>query len=154
MSIATESAVISALPRRILELTVNNHPGVMSHVCGLFARRAYNVEGILCMPIDDGASSRIMILEVLLPMARPGIITAAIFSFVLAWQEYIFALLYTTTPKAQTAPVIMFYYLGQHQIDYGRLMAAAVIVSLPVAIPFAFIQRYYRQGLTEGGIKG
>lgn len=102
----------------------------------------------------DGASSRIMILEVLLPMARPGIITAAIFSFVLAWQEYIFALLYTTTPKAQTAPVIMFYYLGQHQIDYGRLMAAAVIVSLPVAIPFAFIQRYYRQGLTEGGIKG
>lgn len=102
----------------------------------------------------DGASSRVMILNVLLPMARPGIITAAIFSFVLAWQEYIFALLYTTTPSAQTAPVIMFYYLGQHQIDYGRLMAAAVIVSLPVAIPFAFIQRYYRQGLTEGGIKG
>lgn len=102
----------------------------------------------------DGASSYVMIMHVLLPMARPGIITAAIFSFVLAWQEYIFALLYTTTPAAQTAPVIMFYYLGQHQIDYGRLMAAAVIVSLPVAIPFAFIQRYYRQGLTEGGIKG
>lgn len=62
MSIATESAAISALPRRILELTVNNHPGVMSHVCGLFARRAYNVEGILCMPIGDGASSRIWLL--------------------------------------------------------------------------------------------
>ncbi len=43
----------------VLELTVNNHAGVMSHVCGLFARRAYNVEGIVCMPIGDGRHSRI-----------------------------------------------------------------------------------------------
>lgn len=43
----------------VLELTVNNHAGVMSHVCGLFSRRAYNVEGILCLPIGDGSRSRI-----------------------------------------------------------------------------------------------
>ncbi|MEJ2396302.1 MAG: acetolactate synthase small subunit [Candidatus Thiodiazotropha sp.] len=43
----------------ILELTVNNHPGVMSHVCGLFSRRAYNVDGILCMPIPNTDTSRI-----------------------------------------------------------------------------------------------
>jgi acetolactate synthase-1/3 small subunit len=43
----------------VLELMVNNHPGVMSHLCGLFARRAFNVEGILCMPIGSGAQSRI-----------------------------------------------------------------------------------------------
>lgn len=49
-------------PRTVLELTVNNHPGVMSHVCGLFARRAYNVEGILCMPVGDGRQSRIWLL--------------------------------------------------------------------------------------------
>lgn len=42
-----------------LELTVRNHPGVMSHICGLFARRAFNVEGILCMPVGDGHESRI-----------------------------------------------------------------------------------------------
>jgi len=46
----------------VLELTVNNHPGVMSHVCGLFSRRAYNVEGILCMPTGDGSRSRIWLL--------------------------------------------------------------------------------------------
>lgn len=46
----------------VLELTVNNHPGVMSHVCGLFSRRAYNVEGILCMPIGDSTRSRIWLL--------------------------------------------------------------------------------------------
>lgn len=46
----------------ILELTVRNHPGVMSHVSGLFARRAYNVEGILCMPVGDKKRSRIWLL--------------------------------------------------------------------------------------------
>ncbi|WP_461211194.1 acetolactate synthase small subunit [Desulfocurvus sp. DL9XJH121] len=46
----------------VLELSVNNHPGVMSHVCGLFSRRAYNVEGIACMPLGDGSQSRIWLL--------------------------------------------------------------------------------------------
>lgn len=46
-------------PTVILELTVCNHPGVMSHICGLFARRAFNVEGILCLPLSDGLQSRI-----------------------------------------------------------------------------------------------
>ena len=46
----------------VLELDVNNHPGVMSHICNLFARRAFNVEGILCMPVSDGKRSRIWLL--------------------------------------------------------------------------------------------
>lgn len=46
----------------VIELTVNNHPGVMSHICGLFARRAYNVEGIACMPVNGGNTSRIWLL--------------------------------------------------------------------------------------------
>jgi acetolactate synthase I/III small subunit len=51
-----------ALSRAVLEIDVNNHPGVMSHVVGLFARRACNVEGILCLPIGDGRLSRIWLL--------------------------------------------------------------------------------------------
>lgn len=46
----------------VLDLIVHNHPGVMSHVCGLFSRRAYNVEGILCMPLGNGEKSRIRLL--------------------------------------------------------------------------------------------
>ena len=46
----------------ILQLTVRNHPGVMTHVCGLFARRAFNVEGILCLPVQDSNQSRIWLL--------------------------------------------------------------------------------------------
>ena len=50
------------LQKVVLELTVKNHAGVMSHVCGLFARRAFNVEGILCLPVGDGSQSRIWLL--------------------------------------------------------------------------------------------
>jgi acetolactate synthase I/III small subunit len=49
-------------PDAALRLHVRNHPGVMSHVCGLFARRAFNVEGIVCMPIGDGSRSAILLL--------------------------------------------------------------------------------------------
>ena len=46
----------------VLQLTVRNHPGVMSHVCGLFARRAYNLEGIVCLPLGNGETSRMLLL--------------------------------------------------------------------------------------------
>lgn len=48
--------------RTVLQLTVANHPGVMSHVCGLFSRRAYNLEAILCVPVGDGSQSRMWLL--------------------------------------------------------------------------------------------
>jgi acetolactate synthase-1/3 small subunit len=51
-----------ALARTVLELDVNNHAGVMSHVVGMFSRRAYNVEGILCMPVGNGTTSRIWLM--------------------------------------------------------------------------------------------
>lgn len=56
------SAENLAVARTVLELEVNNHAGVMSHVVGLFSRRAYNVEGILCMPVGDGTQSRIWLM--------------------------------------------------------------------------------------------
>ncbi|WP_301102113.1 acetolactate synthase small subunit [Propionivibrio sp.] len=59
---AISKAEGQALARTVLELDVNNHAGVMSHVVGMFSRRAYNVEGILCMPVGDGAISRIWLM--------------------------------------------------------------------------------------------
>jgi ABC-type glycerol-3-phosphate transport system permease component len=49
---------------------------------------------------------------------------------------------------------MLFYFLGEHQIDYARLMAASVLLSLPIVVPFALAQRYFQQGLMAGGIKG
>jgi len=57
-----ENSYDQSFHHEVLELTVRNHPGVMSHISGLFARRAYNVEGILCMPIGDRERSRIWLL--------------------------------------------------------------------------------------------
>jgi acetolactate synthase-1/3 small subunit len=59
---AVNQEELRALSRAVLEIEVNNHPGVMSHVVGLFARRAFNVEGIACMPVGDGRRSRIWLL--------------------------------------------------------------------------------------------
>lgn len=56
------NAVLQQPARSVLQLTVRNHPGVMSHVCGLFARRAYNLEGIVCLPVGDGTTSRMLLL--------------------------------------------------------------------------------------------
>ncbi|HEV7735574.1 MAG TPA: acetolactate synthase small subunit [Candidatus Binatia bacterium] len=53
---------LSDRPTAVLRLRVRNHPGVMSHVCGLFARRAFNVDGIVCLPIGDGTCSAILLL--------------------------------------------------------------------------------------------
>ena len=58
----SETSGAAAAARTVLTLTVQNHPGVMSHICGLFSRRACNVEGILCMPVGDGSRSRIWLL--------------------------------------------------------------------------------------------
>ena len=59
---AINKAENQALARTVLELEVNNHAGVMSHVVGMFSRRAYNVEGIACMPVGDGVVSRIWLM--------------------------------------------------------------------------------------------
>jgi acetolactate synthase I/III small subunit len=59
---ATQNPDTLAPVRAVLEIDVNNHPGVMSHIVGLFSRRAYNVEGILCMPVGDGDKSRMWLL--------------------------------------------------------------------------------------------
>lgn len=57
-----ETATAPRTSHTVLELTVRNHPGVMSHVCGMFSRRSFNVEGILCMPVGDGEQSRIWLM--------------------------------------------------------------------------------------------
>ena len=63
MQITTnELSTATACPNAILRLLVRNHAGVMSHVCGLFARRGFNVEGILCLPVDDGTCSVILLV--------------------------------------------------------------------------------------------
>jgi multiple sugar transport system permease protein len=103
----------------------------------------------------DGCTRPAMLWKVLLPVVRPGVIAAAIFCFLVSWNEFLFALILTSTPKAQTIPVVISGFLSQAQFyEYGPMFAASVLSILPpVAVAF-FFQRYLVQGALSGAVKG
>ena len=103
----------------------------------------------------DGCSRAKMLWKILLPVARPGVVATAIFCFLASWNEFLFALILTSTPKAQTIPVILAGFLSQAQFyTYGPLFAATVLsIAPPVAVAFLF-QRYLVQGALSGAVKG
>jgi multiple sugar transport system permease protein len=103
----------------------------------------------------DGCTRLQAIRKVIMPVARPGIVAAGIFCFLVSWNEFIFALILTGTPKAQTIPVIIAGFLVQLRFyDYGPMFAASVLAVIPpVVIALAF-QRYLVRGMLSGSLKG
>ena len=103
----------------------------------------------------DGCSSLTMMRKVLIPVVRPGLIAAGIFCFLAAWNEFLFALILTSTPKAQTIPVVISGFLSQAQFyEYGPMFAASVLSILPPVLVAFFFQRYLVQGALSGAVKG
>jgi multiple sugar transport system permease protein len=103
----------------------------------------------------DGCTRLQAIRKIVMPVARPGIVAAGIFCFLVSWNEFIFALILTGTPNAQTIPVIIAGFLVQLRFyDYGPMFAASVLAVLPpVFITLAF-QRYLVRGMLSGSLKG
>lgn len=103
----------------------------------------------------DGCSRLKMLWKILLPVARPGIIAAAIFCFLVSWNEFLFALILTSTPASQTIPVVLSGFLSQARFyEYGPMFAASVLsIAPPVLVAFLF-QRYLVQGALSGAVKG
>jgi ABC-type glycerol-3-phosphate transport system permease component len=102
----------------------------------------------------DGCTRLQAFLRIVVPLARPGIVATAVWIAIVTWQEFIFALAFTTTREMRTLPVGLLDYFGQYGIRYGELMASSVMVSLPVLIVFFFLQKYFVAGLTAGATKG
>jgi multiple sugar transport system permease protein len=103
----------------------------------------------------DGCSRLKMMWAVLIPVVRPGIVAAAIFCFLASWNEFLFALILTSTPKAQTIPVVISGFLSQAQFyEYGPMFAASVLSILPPVLVAFFFQRYLVQGALSGAVKG
>lgn len=101
----------------------------------------------------DGTSRLGALFKVTIPIAMPGIVTALIFTFIAAWNEFITALTLTTNPSQYPLTVVMDAFRGAYEVDWQHLFAASVIATIPVLILFAFIERRIVGGLTAGSIK-
>ncbi len=103
--------------------------------------------------VMDGASALRAFVMVVLPLSGPGIVTAAILSFVFSWNNFMFSIVLASS-RTRTVPVAIYNFISYAQIDWGGLMAAAVVITLPVLVLAIVTQRYVIRGLTAGAVKG
>jgi len=102
----------------------------------------------------DGCTPTQSFFKVILPLAMPGIVATAIFSFLVGWNEFLFALSLTTDKSMFTLTVGLSSLIGEYKTLWNELMAAAIVGSLPAMILYAFLERFLVQGLVAGATKG
>ena len=101
----------------------------------------------------DGAGSLTALWRILVPISVPGIVSVGIYTFMIAWNEYLFALTLTRTIDMRTVPIGIQLLMGQHSYEWNQIMAMSVLGSIPVLVLFLFFQRYFISGLTAGSVK-
>ena len=103
----------------------------------------------------DGCSRFGAMVRIALPLATPGILSAAIFAFTASWNEFLYALTLVTSSDLRTLPLgIVAALLNSDAFPWGKLMAGALLGSIPVAVVYSFFVEHYASGLTSGAIKG
>lgn len=106
----------------------------------------------------DGASPLQTFYRVMLPLVAPGLVTAGLLAFIAAWNEFLYALSFTQTTDKHTVPVAITTFTGKSgstfQIPWGQIMAATVVVTLPLIVATLVLQRRILAGLTAGAVKG
>jgi multiple sugar transport system permease protein len=101
----------------------------------------------------DGASRLQALLRIILPLTAPGLAATAVFAALLAWNEFLFALL-LGGPETTTLPVFLASFIGERSVDWGDIMATAVLTVIPPTILVMLVQRNLIKGLTLGAVKG
>lgn len=101
----------------------------------------------------DGGSRFKALWYILVPVSVPGLISVGMYTFMQAWNEYLFALALTKTNEMRTVPVGIGLLMGQHAYEWNQMMAMSVLGSLPVLLLFLFFQRYFIAGMTAGAVK-
>jgi len=102
----------------------------------------------------DGGSSAVILWRILVPISLPGIVSVGIYTFMLSWNEFLFALTLTRTTDMRTVPIGIQMLMGQHSFEWNQMMSMSVLGSLPVLILFLIFQRYFIAGMSAGSIKG
>jgi trehalose/maltose transport system permease protein len=106
--------------------------------------------------IIDGAPAWAILIRVFLPVMAPALVATGLLAFILAWNEFLFALTFTLSEDKRTVPVAIALISGAggYEIPWGRIMAASVIVTLPLILLVLALQRWIVSGLTAGAVKG
>lgn len=104
--------------------------------------------------VVDGASRIGALWHVVLPVALPGIVATFLFSFILAWDDYLFALIIVNSDSIRTLPLAVGLLASDYVISDGLMMAMGTITTIPIVLLYLFFQRYFISGLTAGSVKG
>jgi raffinose/stachyose/melibiose transport system permease protein len=102
----------------------------------------------------DGASSWFTLWRVLLPLARPAVLTMTVLLFMWTWNEFLLALVMVSDEGLRTAPLGLSFFQGRNQSNLTLLAAGAVIVATPVVVLYVFLQRHFIRGMLSGAVKG
>jgi multiple sugar transport system permease protein len=102
----------------------------------------------------DGATRFGAFRRIVLPLAAPGLLAAALYAFTQSWNEFLYALVFITNVKLRTLPVGLSSFITGDVYGWGYLMAGAVLTTLPVIAAYVYLQRYMVEGLTAGSVKG
>lgn len=147
---------------RTLQLIDSKTGIIITHVTLTLPFSVWIIKGYFeGVPIDleraaraDGCSRIQTLMRITLPLSLPGLVATAVYAFMTSWNEFLFALILTSTPKAQTIQPAIAAFTYPLEIDYGLAMAASVLGALPPVLITLFFQRYLVQGLLSGAIKG
>ena len=102
----------------------------------------------------DGASYQQAFWRVIMPLARPGLVAVALFTFLIAWNSYVWALVLTTDSSMYVLSVGIANMVGEYRVQWNELMAAAVIAALPVMVLYSLLERHLVNAITSGAVKG
>ena len=102
----------------------------------------------------DGCSRLGILFRVIMPVSVPGLVSTAMFVFLLAWDEFFYALIFTSTLAAKTAPVAIAEFIGRYAVNITGMMAGGILAALPPVILALIFQRYIVSGMTAGAVKG
>src|SRR5690554_2991268 len=140
---------------------VNSYWGVilpgMATVFGIFLVRQYArsiPDALVEAARIDGAGELRIFVQVVLPMLKPVLVTLAIFSFMAAWNDFMWPLIILAEQQQYTLPVALAALSREHIMDVEMMMAGAVVTVLPVLLLFLLLQRWYMEGLLLGSVKG